>query len=654
HGAIAADGTYTVAGEVFNTVDIYQTTYNTEITNSLLNYLTNTWTYNSEHYTNMVDGLVENDQYSNIVGAMAIGYKTVINDDLTQTWTFQLREDVPWVDNATGEVYGVVTAADFVSGIKYVLDPINGSGTASIVYNLLEGAEAYYESLSDDAIDDLAFSTVGIEAVSQYEVAYTVKQATPYFLSALTYSPFLPVSSYYLEQIGTDFGASEDFILVNGAFRMTEHIRENLITYTKNELYWDAEHVYVDTVTKRFVPGTSTASTLREWYEAGNIDGFTVSTQDEVGYENYVTGADLTGTVMEPVDGSTNPVLRAAGATYIGYFNFARDVVGAEYNGGLSKTVEEHAATLEALLNVDFRLGFLHGLKVMDMLKWWHEDEPELWLMRGYTIRELCAFEGKDYANYVDDVYNEKEGTSGITLTGILQGDDPVYDAVKSEAYFATAKAELIAGGLTEADFPIKIDVIGNMNVARQAYNLAMFDALEAASAGVVEIQYNIPATDDQDATWGSITMNYDFSIWSGWGPDYADPQTFLHTMVVGGDMVDSLGFDGTNEALEIEVLGGYTALYDIGAALTDIEDLEARYMAFAEAEYALTYEYAIVIPWLGTNGYSPVVSKAIPNRAGKASYGLTEDKLKNVIVTDAAITQAQRTAVLDDYEANK
>ena len=29
----------------------------------------------------------------------------------------------------------------------------------------------------------------------------------------------------------------------------------------------------------------------------------------------------------------------------------------------------------------------------------------------------------------------------------------------------------------------------------------------------------------------------------SGWGPDYADPNTFLHTMAIDGDMVEMLGF---------------------------------------------------------------------------------------------------------------
>ncbi|QWB95884.1 hypothetical protein KHQ89_08235 [Mycoplasmatota bacterium] len=123
--------------------------------------------------------------------------------------------------------------------------------------------------------------------------------------------------------------------------------------------------------------------------------------------------------------------------------------------------------------------------------------------------------------------------------------------------------------------------------------------------------------------------------------------------MIVGGDMVEQLGFDGTEAtaALEEEVLGGYTALYDAAAAITDVARTDERYQAFAEAEYALIYEYGIVIPWLTQSGYSAVVSNTVPFQAGRASYGLTEDKLKNVIVTDSAITKDQRAAVVAWYE---
>ncbi|QWB95885.1 hypothetical protein KHQ89_08245 [Mycoplasmatota bacterium] len=97
--AIDANGNYTVGGVSFSTVDHYDTTYATEPTDSLFNYLINTWTYNSEQYTNMVDGLVENDNYSNVVGALAAGYKVEENAD-----GIQIKENVPWVENETGAV----------------------------------------------------------------------------------------------------------------------------------------------------------------------------------------------------------------------------------------------------------------------------------------------------------------------------------------------------------------------------------------------------------------------------------------------------------------------------------------------------------------------------------------------------------------------
>ena len=127
------------------TKNVYKTYYTTEIDKDRLNYLCNSWTYNSEVYCNMVDGLVENDKYSNVVGAIAVAYKTKLNDNGTQTWTFKLREDAKWVDNKTGEVVANVVAQDFVDGIEYVLDPLNGSGTATIVTSLVAGSAEYYD-----------------------------------------------------------------------------------------------------------------------------------------------------------------------------------------------------------------------------------------------------------------------------------------------------------------------------------------------------------------------------------------------------------------------------------------------------------------------------------------------------------------------------
>ncbi len=658
NGAIDSDGYYTVGSTKIKTKKEYKTVYTTEPTKDKFNYLTNQWTYNSEHYTNMLDGLVENDKYSNIVGAMATSYKTTNNEDGTQTWTFKIREGVKWVNNKTGEVVATVTANDWVAGLRYVLDPINGSGTAGIVTGLIKNSKEYYDGLATtaDATDDISFDKVGVKATGTFELEFTLYEPTPYFLTSLTYSPFLPVNEKYLDEAGTEFGATENNILVNGAFRITERVTENKIVYSKNTHYWDLNHVYVDTITKRFVPGTATSADIRKWYESGEIDGFTVNSKDTEGYKKYVTGEDGTGTIQNPYSSECNGILSTGDATYVGYFNYVRSTY--EYTKPEdAKTDAQKAATQKALLNVNFRKGFLYGFKVEEYLKMVNEFAPLQYLMRGYTIKELCAADGKDYVDYVTEVFNKKQGTTGVSLYGIENGSDPVYNATKATEFFNTAKTELKAAGLTDSDFPIRIDVIGDMDVETQAFEKTAYATIEAASSGLVKIVYNVPSTSDENSDWGSIHPNYDFSMYSGWGPDYADPNTFLHTFSIGGDMVYSLGFNQANDteiALEKQVLGEYDALYRKAAAITDASKLVERYQAFAEAEYKLIYEDAIIIPWYTKTGYYATVSKTVPYQAGKATYGLTSDKLKNVIVSESVITKEIRAAVKANYDSNK
>lgn len=531
-------GKYTYGGVSFDVKDEYRTTYLTEVNKDKFNYLCNTWTYNSEHYTNMVDGLVENDKYGNIVGALAESYK-VEEKDGKEVWTFKIKKGVKWVKNSDGSEYGEVKAQDFVTSARYVLTKENAS-TLSAQYMTVDGAAEFAKK---DNATDADFAKVGVKAVSDYELQYTLTTPTPYFLSSLTYSPFLPVNAEFLASEGSEFGATEDHILVNGAFRITKHDDSSRIEYTKNDKYWDASHVYVKKVVKVFVPSTTTPADLRGWYESGTIDGFTVNARDTEGYKKYVTGDDGKGTVKNPVSESCNAILSVGDATYIGYFNFNRSTweVNDKKN---RKTKVEKVATAKALLNKKFRLAFLYGLKVDEYIGGLiNPAEPYNYIMRGYTNRELVFLNGKDYADYVDEVYNTKQGTTGVTLTGIKAGKDPIYNASKAQQLLSEAKAELISSGaLTEADFPIKVDVISDMEVEVQAIEKLEYGPL-AGDESVLKIQYNVPNSDDQNTKWGSIVNNYDFSVWSGWGPDYADPNTFLHTMCIGGDMVEQLGF---------------------------------------------------------------------------------------------------------------
>ena len=681
NGPIDDQGYYTAGGIKFKTKDTLKTTYATEPTKDLFNYLTNTWTYNSYHYCNMVDGLVENDKYGNIVGALAIAYKTTINGDGTQTWSFQLREDANWVKNDDGSVYAQVKAQDFVSSAEYVLNALNGAGAANLYTDFIVGAKAYLDGETED------FDTVGVKAPEDFIIEYTLKEPTPYFITCLTYSPFLPVNGEFLENEGTDFGTTVNDILVNGAFRITEHTPENKIVYTKNSSYYDAEHVYLNKVERKFVPGDATPDTTRTWYEAGEIDSFAVSAKDKTGYAKYVTGGEQgEGSLKNPVDPSCNGVQSYYTATFIGYWNFNRDFY--EFADDAHTTTEqERKDTNIAIYNKDFRLGFFYGLDAEAFMKQLDPVEPYNYIMRGYTNKELVSAGGKDFTDFVNDVYNEKQGLSGedaVSLIGIDNGGDPVHDNDKAHEYFVKAKAALDAANVT---YPIYIDMLGDMEVEAHAFEKDMVKALEEAATvdGVkmVKCNFNVPSSNDQNTDWGSIHSNYDFSLWSGWGPDYADPKTFAHTWIIYGDMVEysrlpssesdlatmelspyvpqkyqdlKVGDDASAAlaAMQEDLLGEYTELYRIADAIVDGDKLVERYEAFAEAEYNLIYESAIIAPWYTRNGYSAQVAKTVPWQAGRASYGLTSDKYKNVIAIENPITQEQRARVTDEYNAGK
>lgn len=663
------NGKYKIGDLEFDVADTYRTYYQTEVSEEKFNYLAANSQWNSLMYTNLVDGLVENDKYGAIVGSLAVGYKVVENADDSQTYIFQIKEGVQWVNNQTGEPVAEVVADDFVAGLEYVLNPVNGSQTATIVTGFIKGAEAYYEALSDD--EEADFETVGVEAISKYQVAYTLKEPAPYFLSALTYSPFLPVNRQYLAEVGTAFGVTENYILVNGAFRITKHLFENTFEFEKNAYYHDFDHVYVNKVQMRYLPNVATPATTREWFEAGLIDGFTVSTNDEVGWNKYVKGgATGSGTVQNPADPTTNGVLTIGDVVYAGVWNFDRDTYeyGTDFNKGgatvPAKTEAQKTASKKAILNTNFRLGFTYGLDFIARLS--AQPDPSMLLMRSYTNRELTAFDGKDYSDYVDEVFNTKQGTTGISLSGSIQKADPVFNITRAVQYLNTAKTELLANGLTAGDFPILIDHYASRNATVQAYELAMYDALldqvgPDSSNPIIDVRFNVAPTDTKRSEWNWETFNFDISFGGGWGPDYADPKTYLQTISIGGDFRDNFGLTGADatkqaakDVIANQVFGQFNALYLAAVAITDPTRIDDRYKAMAEAEYDAIFVSALTIPWQTTTSVNPVVSKVIPYQKGKAAYGLTSDKLKNIVVVTTPITREMRAQIVALYEEDK
>ena len=175
--------------------------YSGEVTS--LNYLTTATTNDFSLSANVIDTLVEYDCYGQIQPSLAESW-SVSEDGLV--WTFNLRKDATWVDY-TGAFVANVTANDFVSAAEYLLDDANASSTADIFYSVVAGAEAYYESTipaeeGAEAPAAVDFDTVGVKALDDYTLQYTLSAPCPYFESMLTYVCFMPVYGPFLAEKG--------------------------------------------------------------------------------------------------------------------------------------------------------------------------------------------------------------------------------------------------------------------------------------------------------------------------------------------------------------------------------------------------------------------------------------------------------------------
>ena len=136
----------------------------------------------SEKLVNFYDGLTEYDGENRQVPALAESWE-VSDDGLT--YTFHIREGVKWVDSQGREVADL-TADDFVAGMQHMMDAMGG--LEYLVQGVIKGADAYITGETTD------FSEVGVKAVDDYTLEYTLEQETPYFLTMLSYGVFAPLS----------------------------------------------------------------------------------------------------------------------------------------------------------------------------------------------------------------------------------------------------------------------------------------------------------------------------------------------------------------------------------------------------------------------------------------------------------------------------
>lgn len=498
---------------------------------------------------NTYDGLMEYDVEGTLQPALAESYE-VSDDGLT--YTFHLRKDVKWTDSQGREV-DTVKADDFVAGMQHMCDA--QGGLEYLVQGVIKNVSQY---ISGEVTD---FDEVGVKAVDDYTVEYTLEEPCSYFMTMLGYTIFMPMSRSYYQSQGGKFGAEYDSsaadyqygkdsnsIAYCGPYLVTNATAKNTIVFKLSDSYWNKDNVNIKTLTWLF----NDQSDVTKMYtdaKAGTVDYVNLNTstmetaKSEGLYDQYAVVSDTDAT------------------SFMAFYNINRTATANANDGTTAKTTksdEEIQRTNKALQNVHFRRaisfaadrGAYNAQQVGEDLKYTSLRNT---FTPGYFVSlskdTTIQINGTDTTfpagTYYGEIVQKQIDADGVKIkvwdaeNKTSDGFDGWYNPENAVEELNTAIEELAEEGITidesnpiqiEYPYPSAVEVYTNK---ANSYK----KSVEAALGGKVVI--NLVDAVDLDGWYYAgyyvnygYEQNYDVYDVSGWGPDFGDPCSYLDTML--------------------------------------------------------------------------------------------------------------------------
>ena len=586
--------------------------------------------------SNGIDGLFTNDKYGNLAPAVAEDW-SVSKDGLT--YTYKIRKGVKWF-TSDGEEYAEVTAKDFVNGLKHAAD--NKSAALYLAQDSVKGLGDYLAGNNKD------FSTVGVKAVDDYTLEYTLNQPEPFWNTKLVYSIFYPLNEEFEKSKGSDFGKATDptSLLYNGPFLLRGLTAKSSIEFVKNEKYWDKDNVHLDTVTLAYYDGSDQESLERNF------------TSGAYSYARLFPTSSNYSKVAETYKDNIYYTPQGAGIGGLGV-NIDRQ----EYKYTSKTTDEEKTSTKKALLNKDFRqaLNFAFD-RTSYSAQVNGKDGAPLAVRNLFVKPEFVSANGKTFGDMVTEkVVSYGDEWKNVNLA---DGQDGLFNADKAKAEFAKAKTALEAEGVK---FPIHLDIPVDQTsknfIARiQSFKQSVETVLGTENV-VIDIQQM--TTDElHNITYyaaSAAAEDWDLSGAVGWNPDFEDPSTYLDILkTTNSETTKSyMGYDNPSSPVVAQVgLKEYDKLVD--EAGKETSDLAARYEKYAAAQAWLT-DSSLFLPAMSSSGAAPIISRVVPF---SASYTQSGDKgsdvyfkylqLQSDTVTASQYKEAREKWLKEKAEANE
>ena len=635
-----------------------------------LNYMETSAAQNAQHFANFVDGLLTHNDFGTLELNLAESARQE-NDYKEFIFKIRDDDNLVWVTYKGkpykfGGKVQKVTAADFVFGAKLINTFSVASDTGYLMRDFIKGAAEYYlyteivdgknnkdpefTALDTDTkiykwiykhlksdfpsvfkaqydpdnggtpltaadVPNIANgSRLGVKVENGNCVRYSLLDSAMYFPTLLTYSTYLPVNENFYNEKKALFGTSSpDSILYCGPYLLSKHDETN-IEYKKNPYYAKRKDVIENRYKQAFVETVHfsikddiDSSESRIQFESGNIDGFSLSPNDKVGWKKYVVGENGEGDIEHPVSGYVNSRwLDTIGSCYGSNIVMDRTKNKKSKVSYYSKGSEATVANTERALRIqtvrqmllsviDYRTyyaryadGSIDDVFATQRLvstyvpkKFVKDDNGNEYVeeyysqaladYKGITKEEAQALvEPGQYETRQLDWYETVETDEGTKTVG---SDRDQINAIVADAVAAINEynASSLAGEFGEVTFPVNIEYYSMWDADQETQ---MFD-----NTFINEMNRrlnNIPDSVDDEhilencdkfkmvptdlitkSNYNDVSGSnpneyaaYDFSVvqW-GWGADYGDPLTYMNTYTYGGDWSSVFAFVGFKDA---------------------------------------------------------------------------------------------------------
>ena len=400
--------------------------------------------------TAITDGLTTVDVKGNTIPGIAKSWD-VSNNGLT--YTFHLR-DAKW---ANGDK---VTAQDFVYSWHRI---IKNAGN----YAYMLGSEGASIKNADSLINlgtaatDEQLNTLGIKATDDKTVVVDLEKNVPYFVGLMSFPCYFPQNQKFVEKCGKNYATKPEYILGNGAYKMTKWIKGNKATFTKNDKYYDAKSVKTKNIEMYLVQDPKTAA---QNFDNGKVDYATINSTLVDKYK----GKDTFTTFNE------------------GFLFY---------------------------LNLNFQVKTLADKNVREALSY------------AINRKDLCENVLKDGSKAAtgmvpSQLSKSPAGKDFRDDAGVLVG----YDVKKAQEYLDAAKKELGTDTIT-------VDLLYGTDESPMD---TMAEYLQGSFTKLKGLKVNMVATVKKDRIYNREEHGTYEIACTRWGPDYADPTTYLNLFLTG------------------------------------------------------------------------------------------------------------------------